>query len=106
MPDPIVPDPTDLQPDAPESAPANESTPSFQEAFSEYEKSHPRKREPGSQGREATVIAITADSVILDIGFKSEGILPLTAFPANAPQSPATNSKSLSKAATPRVITN
>ncbi len=83
-----MPDPTDLHTDAQETTPAVESTPSFQEAFSEYEKSHPRKPEPGSQGRDATVIAITADSVILDIGFKSEGILPLTAFPANAPPKP------------------
>ena len=77
-----MPDPTDLHTDAQETTPAVESTPSFQEAFSEYEKSHPRKPEPGSQGREGTVIAITADSVILDIGFKSEGLLRSTAFPA------------------------
>ena len=32
--------------------------------------------------REGTVVSLTADSVILDIGFKTEGVLPLTAFPA------------------------
>ena len=31
---------------------------------------------------------MSADSVILDIGFKTEGILPLTAFPAGEPPKP------------------
>ncbi len=34
--------------------------------------------------REGVVVAITADSIILDIGFKSEGLLPLTASPAGS----------------------
>ncbi|MFY9674508.1 MAG: 30S ribosomal protein S1 [Terriglobales bacterium] len=49
---------------------------SFGEIFSQYEKSHARKPE-ADQSREGTVIAVTADSVILDVGFKSEGLLPL-----------------------------
>jgi len=49
---------------------------SFGEIFSQYEKSHARKPE-ADQSREGTVISVTADSVILDIGFKSEGLLPL-----------------------------
>jgi len=76
--------PANPDPDAPETAPAEEPTESFQEIFSEYEKAHARKPEDGAQSREGTVIALTADSVILDIGFKSEGILPLTALPAGA----------------------
>jgi small subunit ribosomal protein S1 len=67
-----------------ESAPAE----SFRDIFSEYEQRHPRKREPGSQRREGTVIALTADSVILDVGFKTEGILPLASFPADQPPKP------------------
>ena len=51
--------------------------------FSEYEQSHSRKKEASAQGREGTVIAVTADSIVLDIGFKTEGVLPLTAFPAD-----------------------
>ena len=65
--------------DAPEPAPA-EPEESFGEIFSEFQRTHSR-REDGSQIR-GTVIAVTADSVIVDIGFKSEGILPLTAFAA------------------------
>lgn len=69
---------------------ATESSPaeSFKDIFSEYEHSHRRKAEPGSQRREGTVIAITADSVVLDVGFKTEGVLPLTAFPADKPPKP------------------
>ncbi|MGA2356446.1 MAG: 30S ribosomal protein S1 [Terriglobales bacterium] len=74
---------------APQSAPAESSpTESFKEIFSEYEQSHRRKAQPGSQRREGTVIALTADSIVLDIGFKTEGVLPLTAFPADKPPKP------------------
>ena len=68
-------------PNNPESQPASESTESFGEALSEYERSHSRKPgEASAQGREGTVIAVSAESVLLDIGYKTEGILPLTAF--------------------------
>ncbi len=86
-------DPNASNAGTPESTPANEpaeSVPaeSFKDIFSEYEHSHSRKREPGAQGREGTVIAVTADSVVLDIGFKTEGVLPLSAFPADKPAKP------------------
>ncbi|MGH9644885.1 MAG: 30S ribosomal protein S1 [Terriglobales bacterium] len=55
---------------------SNEPEESFKDIFSEYEKSHARKPD-ADQSREGTVVAVTADSVILDVGFKSEGLLPL-----------------------------
>jgi small subunit ribosomal protein S1 len=67
-------------PNSPESQPTQETTESFAEAFSEFEKSHSRKPEDASQAREGTVVAVTADSVLVDSGYKSEGIFPLTAF--------------------------
>ena len=68
-------------PNNPESPPSGESAESFGEALSAYERSHSHKpAEEGAQGREGTVIAVSAESVFLDIGYKSEGILPLTAF--------------------------
>jgi small subunit ribosomal protein S1 len=73
---------------APEVSPVGEPAESFQDIFSQYEQSHPRPREPGAQGREGTVITVTADSVVLDIGFKTEGVLPLTAFPAGKTPQP------------------
>jgi len=72
---------------APEPAESS-SAESFKDIFSEYEQSHSRKREGGSQRREGTVIALTADSIILDVGFKTEGVLPLAAFPADKPPQP------------------
>jgi small subunit ribosomal protein S1 len=93
MSNPNISDPNPSSPGTPESTLANEPTESlpaesFKDIFSEYEQSHPRKREPGAQGREGTVIAVTADSVVLDIGFKTEGVLPLSAFPADKPVKP------------------
>jgi len=85
MPDPKASDPNTSDATAPDSTPANPPAESFKDIFSEYEQSHSRKREPGAQGREGTVIAVTADSIILDVGFKTEGVLPLTAFPADKP---------------------
>ena len=58
----------------------NDSTESFGEIFSQYEKSRTRKTEADAKGRQGTVVAVTADSVLVDIGYKTEGILPLTAF--------------------------
>jgi small subunit ribosomal protein S1 len=67
-------------PDTPEPQSAQETTESFAEALSQYEKDRKRKPEESNQPREGTVIAVSADTVYIDIGFKSEGILPLSAF--------------------------
>ncbi len=93
MSEPNTSDPNTSNPDAPERRPAAEPTESFptesfKDIFSEYEQSHSRKGEAGNQRREGTVIAATADSIILDIGFKTEGVLPLTAFPPDKPPQP------------------
>src|SRR6202166_3912654 len=65
-------------PETPETIP--ESNESFKDILSQFEQSKSRKPEEARQGREGTVIAVTVDSVLVDIGFKTEGILPLTAF--------------------------
>jgi small subunit ribosomal protein S1 len=49
---------------------------SFSDIFSAYEQSHART----GQQIEATVVVVTADSVLLDIGYKTEGVLPLALF--------------------------
>jgi small subunit ribosomal protein S1 len=64
-------------PNTPEIESSNESTESFKDVLSQYERGK-RKPEAGSGGREGTVIVVTADSIVLDIGFKTEGILPLS----------------------------
>src|ERR1051326_6335276 len=81
MPDPNTPEeqsPTDTA----------QATESFQDILSQYEKDHARKDAQASQGIEATVIKVTADAVLLDIGYKIEGMLPLTAFRAGENVSP------------------
>ena len=66
MPDPI-----------PESQPDPETAESFGGLLSEYERTKPRKNEGSGNQIEATVIAVSAESVYLDIGYKTEGIMPL-----------------------------
>src|SRR5271169_5399194 len=53
---------------------------SFEDILVGYEQSHSHRTEDGSKQLEGTVVAVSAESVFLDIGSKSEGILPLTAF--------------------------
>ena len=69
-----------LDPQSSESQPINEADESFQDILSQFEKSKSPKSAEAGQGREGTVIAVTIDSVLVDIGFKTEGLLPLTAF--------------------------
>src|SRR5271156_489877 len=71
--------PSMSNPSVPESA-SNESSQSFSDIFSQYEKTRARKPAEAGKGREGTVVAVTTDSVLVDIGFKTEGILPLAAF--------------------------
>ena len=63
-------------PIVPESTSNAENEESFQELLSQYEKGQSRKSEDGTRQLEGTVVVVTADSVLIDIGFKSEGILP------------------------------
>src|SRR5580698_10497569 len=76
MSDPIIPNQT-----TPETHPAEsqvaESNESFGEIFAQFQKSHARKADDSRQ-IQATVISVTPESVFFDIGYKSEGILPVT----------------------------
>src|ERR1035437_6671520 len=62
------------------SQPANEPAESFGDILSQYEQAHSHRVEEGKRGLEGTVIAVTGESVYLDIGFKTEGIIPLANF--------------------------
>ena len=70
----------DLQPSS------DESTESFGDLLSQYERSHARRSEQGARQLEGTVVAITDDSALLDIGYKTEGILPLAALQGETPR--------------------
>jgi small subunit ribosomal protein S1 len=67
-------------PNAREPQPAAESSESFEDILSQYEKTHSRQKEDGGRQLEGTVIAVSAESVFFDIGFKTEGIMPLAVF--------------------------
>jgi small subunit ribosomal protein S1 len=74
--------PTNIEPDE-----------SFGDILSEYESSHTHRiREEGKRGLEGTVVAITGESVFLDIGYKTEGTIPLAEFQA-AGESPKAGDK-------------
>ena len=53
-----------------------ESQSSFGELLSQYEQSHRAAPGGGNSAREGTVIAVSGDSIFVDIGLKTEGILP------------------------------
>ena len=67
-------------PHIPESQSTDESPESFGDLLTQYERSHSHKAEDGSKRLQGTVVAVTPDSVLLDIGYKSEGILPFAVF--------------------------
>lgn len=79
-------------PGVPESEPTAETGESFGDLLSQYEKSHARKSDDGRRQIEGTVITVSADTVYLDIGYKSEGILPLAVF-QNAGETPKPGDK-------------
>ena len=62
--------------------PNNDSAESFGDILSQYEQSHSHKPDEGGKGLEGTVIAVSGDSVFLDIGYKTEGIIPVAEFQA------------------------
>jgi len=64
--------------------PLAESTESFGALLSQFEQSHSHKSEDGTKQLEGTVVSVSVDSVFLDIGFKTEGVLLRTAFENNA----------------------
>jgi small subunit ribosomal protein S1 len=67
MSDPVIPKPETSD---------QSSTESFGDILSQYQKSHSHKASGGQQ-LEGTVISTNAEAVFLDIGYKSEGILPI-----------------------------
>jgi len=77
--EPAVAQPAHADSPAAEPGPA-EPGESFSDILSQFEQSHARKADDGSKQIDATIVAITAEAVLFDIGFKTEGILPLPAL--------------------------
>jgi small subunit ribosomal protein S1 len=64
----------------------NEGEESFADMLSQYEQSHKRGAADGSRQVEATVISVSPESVFFDIGYKTEGVLPLSTFGETPPK--------------------
>jgi small subunit ribosomal protein S1 len=62
-------------PNIPVPSTPEEQNESFGNILSQFEQSHTVRRTEGI--REGTVVSLSVDSVFIDIGFKSEGVLPL-----------------------------
>jgi small subunit ribosomal protein S1 len=67
----------------PENDPVVESTEpleSFDTILSQFEQSHSRRSGEGGKQISGTVVAVSAEFVFVDIGFKTEGVLPVALF--------------------------
>ncbi len=64
----------------PDNQPNHDAAESFGDILSQYEQARAHPPEEKRQGLQGTVIALSGESVFLDIGFKTEGIIPLEEF--------------------------
>jgi small subunit ribosomal protein S1 len=64
----------------PEPQPETDANESFSDLLSQYERDHARVSDTENRRLQGTVVAITDDALLLDIGYKTEGILPLSLF--------------------------
>lgn len=68
----------------PQPATPSEPAEDFADILSAFERTHVHKAAPGTRQLDGTVVSLTADQVVLDIGYKIEGVLPRSAFENNA----------------------
>src|ERR1700728_2502962 len=61
---------------------SEEPAESFADLLSAFERSHTHRA--ATKQLEGTVVSLTADEVLLDIGYKTEGVLPRSSFQSNA----------------------
>jgi small subunit ribosomal protein S1 len=74
--------PNSSNPEIDQPIASSESTESFDKILLQYEQTHSRRSPDDSRQISGTVIALSADSVFVDIGYKTEGVLPLALFQA------------------------
>jgi small subunit ribosomal protein S1 len=63
-----------------EGQPSSAGQASFADILSEFEQAQRPAAEPGKEGRQGTVVAITSEAVLIDIGLKTEGSIPAEQF--------------------------
>jgi small subunit ribosomal protein S1 len=85
---PIAQSPVEALPASPPAAPIEEPPAEPDESFADllrdFERSHSHRASSGRKQLEGIVISVSADQVFLDIGYKTEGVLPRSAFANNA----------------------
>jgi small subunit ribosomal protein S1 len=69
-----------------ESLASSETGPSFGDILSDFEHGRQKPREEGAEGRDGVVVAVSPESVFVDIGLKTEGVLEASAFGAEPPK--------------------
>ena len=78
---------------APAATPVAEPVPAVEAAEPEenfgdllraFEQTHKHKKEPGASQLEGRVVSLSAEQVFFDIGYKTEGVLPRSAFKNDA----------------------
>lgn len=75
----------DATPETPQHAEeSSESTESFGDMLSQFEKSHAHAAQGGPKQLQGTVVSLSPEQVFLDIGYKIEGVLPRSVFENNA----------------------
>ncbi|MGA2276103.1 MAG: S1 RNA-binding domain-containing protein [Terracidiphilus sp.] len=62
---------------------AGEPEESFADLLSAFERSHSHKGVAGQKQLQGVVVSLTSEQVFLDIGYKTEGVLPRSAFENN-----------------------
>ncbi|HEX4577840.1 MAG TPA: S1 RNA-binding domain-containing protein, partial [Edaphobacter sp.] len=60
--------------------PVTESSESFDTILSQFEQSHSHRSGEGGRQLSGTVVAVSAEFVFVDIGYKTEGVLPVALF--------------------------
>ena len=99
-----MPNPEDQDPKPASDSAAEPANPSKTFFRSSSRATRTSQKREGNHRLEATVVTLTADSILLDIGFKTEGILPLTALPPGETVKPGDKLLVRSKAAILKAI--
>jgi small subunit ribosomal protein S1 len=73
MPNPSIPE-------SDQATDSSESVESFDKILQQYEQTHSRRSADDSRQISGTVIAVSAEQIFVDIGYKTEGVLPLSLF--------------------------
>jgi small subunit ribosomal protein S1 len=63
-----------------ETTESSESNESFDTILSQFERSHSRRSGEGGRQIAGTVVAVSSEFVFVDIGYKTEGVLPVALF--------------------------